>query len=270
MRKILIMGRPGAGKTTLAQVLASRLNAVHFNADEVRSAVHRDLGFSIEDRIEHAKRMGWLSDQVVKAHGYVIADFICPTVETRAAFELGGAAYVVWVDRVNEGRFPDTNRMFQPPATFNMRIPADGTPEYWADQIVHDIQPVFDSKKPTALFIGRFQPFHRGHRELIVEGLKQIGQACIAVRNVEGISDSNPFGFEDVKSRIEYGLRDYSGRFTVVPLPNITSVLYGRDVGYEVRRIELGKELEAISATALRRRLGHAELTSNHRCAFER
>ena len=59
-RKILIMGLPGAGKTTLAAGLAPRLNAVHFNADEVRKNVNKDLGFSEGDRIEHAHRMGCL------------------------------------------------------------------------------------------------------------------------------------------------------------------------------------------------------------------
>src|SRR5437763_12623394 len=58
-RKILIMGLPGAGKTTLASILAPRLNAVMFNADEIRANIHKDLGFSVEDRIEHARRMGW-------------------------------------------------------------------------------------------------------------------------------------------------------------------------------------------------------------------
>src|SRR5262245_4414272 len=59
-------GLPGAGKTTLATILARRLNAVHFNADSVRAEINKGLGFSHEDRIEQARRMGWLWDQVVK------------------------------------------------------------------------------------------------------------------------------------------------------------------------------------------------------------
>jgi adenylylsulfate kinase-like enzyme len=78
-RKILIMGLPGAGKTTLASALAPLLNAVVFNADAVRSNLSRDLGFSHEDRVEHARRMGWVCDRVVEAGGTVIAGFICPT-----------------------------------------------------------------------------------------------------------------------------------------------------------------------------------------------
>jgi adenylylsulfate kinase-like enzyme len=81
--KILIMGLPGAGKTALASALAPLLNAVVFNADAVRANLSRDLGFSHEDRVEHARRMGWMCDRVVEAGGTVIADFICPTPETR-------------------------------------------------------------------------------------------------------------------------------------------------------------------------------------------
>jgi adenylylsulfate kinase-like enzyme len=58
MRKILIMGLPGAGKTTLANALAPLLNAVVFNADAVRANLSRDLGFTHSDRVEHARRMG--------------------------------------------------------------------------------------------------------------------------------------------------------------------------------------------------------------------
>ena len=132
-RKILIMGLPGAGKTTLARALAPKLGAVLFNADDVRANLNRDLGFSLADRIEHARRMGWLCDRVVAAGHAAIADFICPTAATRAAF---GPAFVVFVDRIAAGRFADTNRMFEPPATCEVHVKATGTAEDWAAQIV--------------------------------------------------------------------------------------------------------------------------------------
>src|SRR5579871_164674 len=102
MRKILIMGLPGAGKTTLSTALAPLLNAVAFNADAVRENLSRDLGFSHSDRVEHARRMGWMCDRVLEAGGTAVADFICPTPDSRAAF---GPAYVIWVDRIQKGRF---------------------------------------------------------------------------------------------------------------------------------------------------------------------
>jgi hypothetical protein len=248
-RKILIMGLPGAGKTTLARELAPLLGAVLFNADQVRENINRDLGFSPADRIEQARRMGWLCDRVVEAGGTAIADFICPAPETRAAF---GAAFTVWLDRIKEGRFADTNKLFVPPDAFDIRVEVEGSPRYWAERIMQKIRPVFDPKKPTALFVGRNQPFHDGHRALILEGNRRVGQACIAVRDTQGNGTKDPFPFFEVKVRIEAGLSEMAGRYLVVPLPNITHIFYGRDVGYAIERIQLDGTLEAVSATAIR------------------
>src|SRR5580704_9606996 len=118
-RKILIMGLPGAGKTTLANALAPLLNAVVFNADAVRANLSRDLGFSHEDRVEHARRMGWMCDRVIEAGGTVIADFICPTEQTRSVF---GDAFTIWLDRIDAGRFADSNRMFVAPDKYDLRV----------------------------------------------------------------------------------------------------------------------------------------------------
>ena len=251
-RKILIMGLPGAGKTTLAKALVPLLNAVHFNADAVRANVNKDLGFALADRIEQARRMGWLCDRVVDAGAFAVADFICPTPETRAAF---GEAFVVWVDRVRESGFADTNRMFVPPESCDVRVTGEGTPAYWAHRIHEKLLPTFNTKAPTALFIGRYQPFHHGHLRLIEEGLNRVGQVCIAVRDTHGTDEKNPFDFQTVKARIEAALWQHRGRFTVVAIPNISHVFYGRDVGYVVERLTLDETTEQISATNVRREL---------------
>ena len=117
--KILIMGLPGAGKTTLAKLLAPKMGAIHFNADIVRATMNKDLGFSAADRVEHARRMGCMC-QYVKDSGHIaIADFVCPTPETRSAFN---ADLTVWVDTLKEGRFADTNKLFIPPDNADITI----------------------------------------------------------------------------------------------------------------------------------------------------
>ncbi|HVI12874.1 MAG TPA: adenylyltransferase/cytidyltransferase family protein, partial [Pseudolabrys sp.] len=125
-------------------------------------------------------------------------------------------------------------------------------PQYWAEHIMGRLRPSFEPQKPTALFIGRYQPFHAGHLRLIEEGLKRVGQVCIAVRDTHGIDNKNPLPFFAVKQRIEAALSAYDGRFVIVALPNITNVFYGRDVGYAVERIVLDEPTEAISATKIR------------------
>jgi adenylylsulfate kinase len=252
-KKILVMGLPGAGKTTLSRLLAKRLVAVHFNADEIRANINKDLGFSLEDRIEQARRMGWLCDQVVKSNSYAIADFICPTPETRAAF---GPAFVIWLDRIQRSAYDDTNALFVPPERYDVRVTAEGMPEYWANKIADMVRPAFDPKQPTALFVGRWQPFHDGHKALIEEGLARVGQVCIGVRDTHGIDNNNPLSFAAVKERIEAALFAHVGRVLVIPLPNITNFLYGRDVGYGVERISFDQDIESISGTELRKRIG--------------
>jgi len=136
--KILIMGLPSSGKTTLATALARELSCVHFNADEIRKEINKDLGFSVKDRIEQARRMGILCDITSRYGAHVIADFVCPTPETRKAF---GAHYIVWVDRIKESRFEDTNKLFVPPENHDVRVDGEFGMQYYAEEIAKMIVP---------------------------------------------------------------------------------------------------------------------------------
>jgi len=136
--KILIMGLPSSGKTTLATALARQLSCVHFNADEVRKEINKDLGFSVADRIEQARRMGVLCNIASRYGAHVIADFVCPTPETREAF---GAHFIVWVDRIKEGPFEDTNKLFVPPENHDVRVDGKFGMQYYAEEIAKLIAP---------------------------------------------------------------------------------------------------------------------------------
>ena len=128
------MGLPGAGKTTLSLELAKMLNAVHFNADEIRKEINKDLNFSSEDRIEHARRMGVLCNIVNRSDHYAIADFVCPLPETREAFGLDNT-FVVFVNRKPVRDFADTTKMFVTPSKAHVVVSDDGAPSYWANKI---------------------------------------------------------------------------------------------------------------------------------------
>ncbi len=110
----------------------------------------------------------------------------------------------------------------------------------------------FDSKKPTAMMLGRFQPFHDGHLALFKEMLAKEGQVCIMIRDTQGTSDKDPFDVTFVTRHIENALKGYDGTYQIVVVPNITGIYYGRDVGYNVERIHLDQHTEAISATTIR------------------
>ena len=135
MKIILVMGLPGAGKTTLANELAKSIKSKRLNADEVRKAAN-DWDFSEEGRTRQAKRM---SDAALKlkSEGHnVIADFICPTPEARKLFP---ADYVIWVDTIKEGRFDDTNKMFVKPDKYDFHVTTQDA-KNWAPKILKEIK----------------------------------------------------------------------------------------------------------------------------------
>ena len=135
MKIILIMGLPGAGKTTLADELSKLIECKRLNADEIIKAAN-DWDFSEEGRERQARRMSDAALKIKKEGNNVIADFICPTP---AARELFPADYIIWVDTIKEGRFEDTNQMFVKPEKFNFHVTTQDA-KLWASKIKEDLK----------------------------------------------------------------------------------------------------------------------------------
>ena len=133
-KKILVMGLPGAGKTTLSKYLVEKLNAAWLNADETRKKFN-DWDFSEEGRIRQAKRMKDLSDNYLSQGKNVVADFICPTPKTRKDFN---ADFIIWMDTVKSCKFEDTNLMFVPPDNYDFRVTSKDALE-WSKKIINKL-----------------------------------------------------------------------------------------------------------------------------------
>ena len=135
MKIILIMGLPGAGKTTLANELATLIKTKRLNADEVRRAAD-DWDFSEEGRKRQAKRMSVSAVKLKSEGNNVIADFICPTPEARSLFP---ADYTIWVDTIKKSRFDDTNAMFVKPENYDFHVTTQDA-KFWAQKIKEKIK----------------------------------------------------------------------------------------------------------------------------------
>tara|TARA_B100002051_G_C16554450_1_gene544263 strand:- start:24 stop:416 length:393 start_codon:yes stop_codon:yes gene_type:complete len=123
---------------------------------------------------------------------------------------------------------------------------------------------MFDSKKPTVLLLGRWQPWHDGHLALFERALAKTGQVVIQVRDVEGSSggegqDDNPFTYEDISKDIAEKLLlagyKINEDFVIQLVPNITNITYGRGVGYSIEQESFDSDIESISATKIRKNL---------------
>jgi len=182
----------------------------------------------------------------------VIVDFVCPTNITRAAF--GKPDILVYMNTINESRFEDTNKMFEEPINFDVIYNNHNLdPEEKSSQIIKNFG-LHDWSAPTTLMLGRYQPWHEGHHALYKEAGKRTDQVLLGVRNTYNTSDKDPLKFDQVK---EYIAKDeFMDGALVLRLPNITNIVYGRDVGYKIEQVDLGADIHSISATQKRKEMG--------------
>lgn len=277
------MGLPGAGKTYFAERLKTfleqngdifkvspnrllnyegipdhamlKVTVDWFNADDVRRRFN-DWDFSREGRIRQSLRM---FDFAVACTGdFVICDFVAPLPEMRHNFK---ADWVIWMDTIDAGRYEDTNRAFVPPDVYDFRITeqnADKWVEFVGTHILENRRrPKFDWKAPTVEQLGRWQPWHAGHRALFERLIQRTGQVCIMIRDCQGWQDSNPFAIDQVKNAIKRDLDPlYQGQYEILVVPNITHIGYGRGVGYTIEEEKFDESITSISGTAIRKSMG--------------
>jgi len=234
---IWFTGLSGAGKTTLAKAFIAALGrpVTYLDGDEVRESLCADFGYSKADRDANVARIAFVANEVVKQGGIAVVACISPYAEARAnARALIGNFVEVYLDETSRDKFGGEYE------TGN------------ADLITPTVTGLIDylvarEYLGTAFMLGRFQPWHDGHTALFREALKE-GKVCIGVRR----ELRDELDFVQVKMHIDRALSEFRGRYDVIEMPNITNIIYGRKVGYDVTRVELPEAIEAISATKIR------------------
>lgn len=115
----------------------------------------------------------------------------------------------------------------------------------------HGGNPTNNESKKYAVFVGRYQPYHFGHIELIQQKLNEGVPVLIMIRDIEP-DEKNPFTTEQTVSMIEKYHKSKGDDVKVIIIPDIESVNFGRGVGYEVNEFTPPKEIGGISATGVR------------------
>ena len=107
-----------------------------------------------------------------------------------------------------------------------------------------------------SMFIGRWQPWHEGHRWLIDQRLNEGKNVLICIRDIEP-NENQPWTSDEVMLNLTEELKDLlnEGRIKIIKIPDIESINYGRGVGYEVIEHVPPEDIEEISATKIRAKM---------------
>lgn len=273
-------GLSGAGKTTLAQELARRFDQLGkkyemLDGDEIRTHLSKGLGFSKEDRDENIKRVGYVASRITKFGGNVLVSCISPYCETRdiarqRVEESGGTFVEIHIAtslEVCESRdvkglyakarsgeikgFTGIDDPYEEPVNPELKIDTDGKTVEECAQMILDYPGVVQKQK-RAMFIGRWQPLHKGHEWLIRNKLDQGIPVTVAVRDIPP-DEKNPYTTLETVDMIKAG---FAGEdVEVLVISDIESINWGRGVGYETNEFKPPEDIKYISATNIRNKI---------------
>ena len=277
---IWLFGLPCSGKTTLAEGLIGP-STVHLDGDYLRNTLNSDLGFSKEDRTENLRRAAGVA-QALNEQGFdVVASFITPYRSQRElitemiddiSFIHVNAPLDVCEERDVKGMYEQARKgeiegftgidaPFEEPEGEESGLEVR-TATHSKEESLKKITTELDLKfSPSHIFIGRWQPFHDGHRTIIDSAADNGKNVIIAIRDTE-LSEKNPLTAQERQELIEDVYEDHPNVETMI-IPDVDTVAIGRDVGYSV--VSVPEEIAEISGTETREEYEKSELlTGQH------
>ena len=268
---VWLSGMPGAGKTTIAHSLEYKLkqrglSPVILDEEDVQDWLFAAIGREMQDCLDTGdpeRRMAKVASLIVKSGGVALVPMLSPSSIYRSeAYQIIGQDRVLPVRLVgNPGQKPAPLRPTAPVYEGSLdqyNVPTDNVT---ADDSVHSIITSLEERKLIAsrhegaasLFIGRWQPFHAGHKALIELVLEEGRNVVIAIRATIK-SPSDPYTVRERKDMIRDSLQATWGynRVQTIVIPDIADIVFGRTPGYGIRQINLTDGVEAISGTNIR------------------
>lgn len=260
-----LTGLSGSGKSTIAKELAKQVYAEILDGDDIRELM-KNTDFSVEGRRRHMLSVAELAYRFSKYTNVIVA-LISPIKEVREEIKkkYHNIKEIYVKCDIEECKRRDPKGLYKKAingeikeftgisADYEEPIVEGHNKSTFVDTEILDVEQCVEiilnreyGVHKHSLFIGRWQVpggLHEGHKKLIS---KARCKPLIGIRNTE-IDENNPYSVEERKHNIEK-----LGYETIV-LPDIAEVVYGRGVGYDVRKVELDKETESISATKIRK-----------------
>lgn len=280
-KAIWLTGLPCSGKTTIAYELKKHFpKSQLLDGDLIRGTpLANTVGFSKEDREQHILRMGHLAKMFVDQGITAICSFVSPDRKVRNQvrkmfdpnefFEVYLSTSKVECEirdvkgmylKARSGlikNFTGVNAEYEPPnkkdAITLDTAPSDITPEKCAYIILEKIGRLAERQTRWHWYFGRWNgAMHLGHEHIINQSLEKYpnDKVMLAIRDVEP-DEKNPWTAKEVKEMLEYRYHE-EPRVEVTIVPDISSVEYGRGVGYEVNEIKVTKQIAGISGTKCR------------------
>ncbi|WP_185715462.1 adenylyl-sulfate kinase [Halocatena pleomorpha] len=270
-----LFGLPCSGKTTLAEGLVGP-KTIHLDGDFLRDTLNTDLGFLKADRTENLRRAAGMAEVLNKQGFDVVASFITPYESQREMIreKVSDVAFVHVKAPIDVCEERDVKGMYEQARKGKIKnftgidAPFE-VPEQEED--VLEVQTATHSKKenlkeinmelnrkpePSHVFLGRWQPFHDGHRTIIDSVADNRKGVVIAIRDTE-LSEKNPFTAQERKELIKNVYSSYQN-VKVMIVPDIDTVAIGRRVGYSV--VSVPEKIAEISGTKIRQEYEEYEL----------
>lgn len=260
-----LTGLPCSGKTTIAKELAKHMHAEILDGDDIRRIIQNN-DFSYSGRKNHMMSVAEFAsilsrynnvvvslvspirdvrEEIKKRYQNLTEIYIYADIDTCKKRDVKGMYKLAMEGKIKN--FTGVDDVYEEPGVETTMV---DTTKMDIKECVKKILDKHYISQKYSLFIGRWQPLHQGHLALFDKMRQEGRKILVGIRNT-GIDDQNPFSVQERIEMIKKQVPDAE----IAVLPDIEAVCYGRKVGYEIKEIKLGEELEKISATAIRKQI---------------